>query len=270
MSAARGRLTGKVALVTGAGRGIGAAIALALARDGADVVVTDVDSEAAVRQSNLLQRDGGRASAELHDVADENCWSTLIDRTIDRYGGLDIVVNNAGIYIGTLLCDTGIESFRRVQQVNVEGVFLGLKHAARAMRPGGRAGRGGAIINMASVAGITGTPGHAAYGSSKGAVRSLSRQAAIEFATLGYAIRVNSVYPGIVRSDMATQAFQTFASEQLLGSVETAIQASIAAIPLRRLGEPGDVAELVSFLASDAASYITGAEFAIDGGFTAR
>ena len=168
-----------------------------------------------------------------------------------------------------MLADINLEQFRKIYAVNVDGVFLGMKYAAMTMRPGGSSGRGGSIINLSSIAGITGTIGEAAYGSSKGVVRMLSKHAAIEFAALGYGIRVNSVHPGVIDTPMGDQVFETLGSDQILGSTEAAKEFVTSLIPMKRMGEPEEVAQVVCFMASDASTYITGSEYMVDGGVTA-
>src|SRR5579885_3386347 len=204
------RLDGKVALVTGAARGIGAAIATALAASGAAVLVTDV-LESEGRQTVQSIRDaGGRAEFFKHDVTDEAQWEAAVASAVKQLGGLDVLVNNAGIETAAFLTQCSLGDFKRVMDVNVNGVFLGVKHAARAMAPGGAAGKGGAIVNLSSVAGLIGTSGHIAYHTSKGAVRLLTKAAAIECAQLGTGIRVNSVHPAIVQTDMGTNFIRHF------------------------------------------------------------
>jgi 3alpha(or 20beta)-hydroxysteroid dehydrogenase len=263
-------LHGKLAVITGAASGIGAAVTAALARAGATVAVTDVDRRSGEVTAASLAGEGLRASFRSLDVTDEVAWTTLLNDLASQHGTFDVLVNNAGVYCGDLLCETELEDFRRMQRINVEGVFLGMKHAARVMRPRGLAGRGGSIINVASTAGLTGSIAHSAYGASKGAVRALSRQAAVEFAALGYGIRVNAVFPGIVRTAMGEGALRTFARQALADNLAAAAEAVTAAIPMQRLADPADIAGMIVFLASDAASYVTGGEFVVDGGYTAR
>ncbi|MEH6822620.1 MAG: glucose 1-dehydrogenase [Motiliproteus sp.] len=262
-------LNQKVALVTGAAAGIGAATVEVLAQAGAKVLATDISEqgEAVVAQ---WQQSGLDVAFMQHDVTDAQAWQRAVDSAISQFGGLDIVVNNAGIFVGGKLLDNSLEQVRRVLQVNVESIFLGMKYAAEVMQPGGAAGNGGSIINLSSVAGIIGLPGHTAYGSSKGAARLYSKHAAVEFARLGYGIRVNSVHPGLIATSMGDQVFEDFVSSGLAGSIEEAKAAVQQMTPLGRLGSVADVAQMILFLASDAASYITGAEFVVDGGLTAQ
>ena len=178
------RLDGQVALVTGAGRGLGAAIARALAEAGAAVMLSDVDADAVQRSAGELAADGLVAEGLVQDVVDEAAWPAVIDETLAHFGGLDIVVNNAGIEVVAPLIATELRDFQRMMDVNVTGVFLGIKHAVQAMMPGGRAGKGGSIVNLSSVAGLIGVAGLGGYCASKGAVRLLSKAAAVEYARI--------------------------------------------------------------------------------------
>ncbi len=259
----------KVALVTGGATGIGASIVDCLAQAGATVVITDINAAAGQAKATELKEKNLPVAFIKHDVASEAQWKATIDTVVANHGGLDVLVNNAGILIGGLLTDISLEDFRRIFSVNVEGLFLGVKYAAIAMRPGGSSGRGGSIVNLSSVAGIIGTPGESVYGSSKGAVRSLTKHAAVEFAALGYGIRVNSVHPGLTATPMAEQLFDTWASEKLFGSDEAVQQLTQLLIPMKRLGEPSEIAQVVRFLASDVSAYVTGSEYVVDGGLTA-
>ena len=263
------RLDGKTALVTGAGRGIGAAIAEALARCGARVMVSDVQASAAQQTAGRIREAGGQASSVAHDVTDETQWQTAIQATEAAFGGLDVLVNNAGIETAALLTQCTLADFRQVMDVNVTGVFLGLKHAVRAMSPGGSSGRGGSIINMSSVAGMVGTTGHVAYHASKGAVRLMSKAAAVECAQLGTGIRVNSVHPAIVATQMGTNFIQHVVDLKLAPDYATAEAAIKAAHPMGHFGEPADVANAVIYLASAASKWVTGTELVLDGGYPA-
>ena len=263
-------LPGKVALVTGAARGIGAACAHALAEAGARVMVTDVLDGPARELAADIRARGGQADVTALDVTDEAQWERAVRDTVERCGGLDILVNNAGIEIFTPLATMSLADWRRLQAVNVDGVFLGLKHAILAMRPGGVAGRGGAVINISSVTGMVGFPGAAAYSASKGAVRMLTKSAALECAQGAFQIRVNSVHPGVIRTAMADNLEAELVSLGLAATNAEAARLMESLHPIGRLGEPVDVARVVQFLASDAARFVTGSEYVVDGGFTAR
>jgi len=262
-------LQGQVALVTGAAQGIGEATALALAEAGARVMVSDQHESRLDAALGRLREAGADAAAMAHDVRDESQWQAVIAATIERFGGLDLLVNNAGVETAALLADCAVEDFRRVMEVNVTGVFLGLKQAVRAMRPGGASGRGGSIVNLSSVAGLIGTSGHVAYHASKGAVRTMSKAAAVECAQLQMGIRVNSIHPAIVETAMGSSFIQGFVDLGLApdyGAAEAAIR---AAHPLGRFGRPDEVAQAVVYLASPAAAWITGTELVLDGGYVA-
>jgi NAD(P)-dependent dehydrogenase (short-subunit alcohol dehydrogenase family) len=261
-------LSGKVALVTGAATGIGAACARELSAAGATVMLTDLNLDGCEQLSSTLNAKGGRAFSGAQDVTAEQQWQQTVDQTVDQCGGLDILVNNAGTYTGGTLVSNTLEAVRRVHQVNVESIFLGMKYAAQAMQPGGAAGKGGSIINMSSVAGLIGVPGHTAYGSTKGAVRLYTKHAAVEFARLGYGIRVNSIHPGLIDTDMGRLVFEDFVAIGLAADLEEAEATVLGMIPLATLGAAEDIARMTRFLASSESSYCTGAEFVVDGGMT--
>ncbi|MFA5938858.1 MAG: glucose 1-dehydrogenase [Sinimarinibacterium sp.] len=256
------RVDGKVALVTGAARGIGAEIAQALAQSGAAVLVTDVQESAGRETVARIRKAGGKAEFQKHDVVDESQWESAVAAAIKTFGKLDVLVNNAGIETAALLTQCTLDDFQRVMNVNVNGVFLGLKHAVRAMKPGS------SIVNLSSVAGLIGTTGHISYHTSKGAVRIMSKAAAVECAQLGAGIRVNSVHPAIVQTDMGTNFIQHAVDLGLAPDYATA-EAAFKAGHLLGLGTPADVAAAVLYLASDAARWITGTELVLDGGYTA-
>jgi len=262
-------LSGKVALVTGAATGIGAACGRELSAAGATVMLTDVNVDGCQHLSNALNAGGANAFFAAQDVTVEEQWKHTVDQTVGQCGGLDILVNNAGMYTGGTLVSNTLEAVRRVHQLNVESIFLGMKYAAEAMQPGGIAGKGGSIINMSSVAGLIGVPGHTAYGSSKGAVRLYTKHAAVEFAKLGYGIRVNSIHPGLIDTDMGKLVFKDFVEIGLAADLEEAEAIAFGMIPLASLGAVEDIARMTRFLASSESSYCTGAEFVVDGGMTA-
>lgn len=263
------RLDGKTALVTGAARGIGAAVAEALASAGARVLITDRLQDVAEQTVARIRAAGGAAQFQSHDVTVEAQWPAAIKAAEAAFGPLEILVNNAGIETAALLANCELDDFKRVMDVNVNGVFLGIKHAIRAMSPGGSSGRGGSIINLSSVAGLIGTTGHAAYHTSKGAVRLLTKAAAVECAQLRTGIRVNSLHPAIVGTEMGVNFIQHFVDLGLAPDYATAEGALKAAHPMGHFGEPIDVAAAAVYLASPASKWVTGAELVLDGGFTA-
>lgn len=257
---------GRKALVTGAAQGLGAGMAEALVRAGAGVVVADIQVDAGLATADALQKAGGTAAFVPLDVTDDASWEWAIARTVEELGGLDIVVNNAGVEISGLVVDLDPGDFRRMLDVNVLGVGLGIKHAFRAMQPGGLAGRGGAVVNVSSVAATIPFPGIAGYSATKSAVDRLTRVAALESGKLGYGVRVNCVCPGLVPTEMGVRLAQDMQALGLWPSAEAAVADVISLTPLGRLGEVADMADAVVFLASDAARFITGAGLPVDGG----
>ncbi len=246
------RLISKVAIVTGGAHGMGEAEARLFAAEGAKVVVADILAQQAEAVAADIRAGGGQAVAATLDVTSEADWVALIAKTLARYGRLDILVNNAGISGSSVGDPDGLEGWQRVIAVNQTSVFLGTKLAAEQMATSG----GGSIVNISSIMGFVGSAsGHPAYHASKGAVRIYSKAAAVRYGPSG--VRVNTVHPGY----MPPMLNATNAGERA---------DKIEATPLRRLGEPIEVAYGVLFLASDEASFITGAELVIDGGFIAQ
>jgi NAD(P)-dependent dehydrogenase (short-subunit alcohol dehydrogenase family) len=261
-------LSGKAALVTGAARGIGAATAELLAQAGASVVLGDVLEDAVEATAARLRAQGLRAKAVVQDVTVEAVWEEVIAGVVRDFGGLDIVVNNAGIEETVFLTDIDANDVQRLLSVNVGGMLLGHKHAIRAMRPGGAAGRGGSIVNLSSVAGIIGSPALAVYSATKGAVRLLSKSAAVECGRLGYGIRVNSVHPGLIDTVMGNKLLADYVQLGVFPDAAAATAEFDRAHPIGRTGVPSDIASAVLFLASDFSSFITGHDLVVDGGMT--
>ena len=259
-------LTGRCALVTGAARGIGASIAAALAHAGASVMLGDILHEPGRKAASDLAAKGATAHFVPLDVTDDASWQEAVAATVSELGGFDILVNNAGIEVTALVADIEAESLRRMLDVNVVGTSLGMKHAFRAMRPGGTAGKGGAVVNISSVAATIAFPAIAGYSASKSAVDRLTRIGAMEAGKLGYGVRVNCIYPGLVATDMGLQLANDIVANKLAPSIEAAIGDVIGQTPLGRLGEVGEMADAVVFLCSDAARFITGAGLPVDGG----
>ena len=256
-------LTGRKALVTGGAQGLGEGMAQALARAGAHVVVADVQEDLGPKVAESLG--SGHGFVRL-DITDDANWESAIAEATGFLGGLDIVVNNAGVEITSLLVDLDPDQVRKQLEVNLLGTSLGIKHAFRAMRPGGVAGQGGTVINVASVAATIAFPGIAVYSATKSGVDRLTRVAAMESGKLGYGVRVNCIYPGLVPTAMGMGLASDCAGLGLFGSVEEAVGAVIELTPSGRLGEVADMADAVVFLASDAARFITGAGLPVDGG----
>ncbi|WP_439381422.1 SDR family NAD(P)-dependent oxidoreductase [Amycolatopsis lexingtonensis] len=247
------RLKDKIALVTGAAGGMGRATAETFAREGATVVVADILDDDGEKTAAEIRAAGGEAHYRHLDVTDEAAWTAVIDEVTARLGRLDVLVNNAGIS-GSFDPDPGSTAFYdQLMLVNAKGVFLGIKHAAAAM-----AGTGGSIVNLSSISASVGQFGiHLGYGASKAAVKAMTRTAAVQYAEQG--IRVNAVAPGML-PPMRTSR----------GSADPAWRAKqIAAVPMRREGEVREVADAILFLASPEASYVTGVEILVDGGYTA-
>ncbi|ATU72201.1 3-beta hydroxysteroid dehydrogenase [Komagataeibacter rhaeticus] len=255
-----GRVSAKVALVTGAALGIGKATALLLAREGARVVVADMKAQEGHAVVAEIEAAGGEALFVPLNVTVEEDWSKAMAAIKARFGRLDIAVNNAGIaYTGTVE-STSLADWRRVQAVNLDGVFLGTRYAVEAMKPQGS----GSIINLSSIEGLVGDPTLAAYNASKGGVRLFTKSAALHCARSGYKIRVNSVHPGYIWTPMV-QGLTSGTPDQ-----EAARQKLIDLHPLGHLGEADDIAYGILFLASDESKFMTGSELVIDGGYTAQ
>ena len=249
-----GRVSGKIALVTGGGSGLGAADCAALAREGATIVVTDV---ALASAQQVADRIGNGAIALALDVADEANWLAVIAEVDRRFGRLDILVNNAGIVQMADCEDVTLDQFRRVNAVMSEGVFLGCKHALPLLKRADNA----SIINMSSTGALLGYPIFFAYSAAKGAVRSMTKSIAVMCQMKNYRIRCNSVHPGAIETPMVQEA------EGRVGQVEAVAD---GVLPFGAKGSPDDVANMVLYLASDESRFVTGAEFVIDNAVTIR
>lgn len=265
------RLRDRVALVTGAGTGIGRAAALALAREGAAVLVTDVTLERAAAVAQEARALGERALASRLDVTREADWQAAMQRVAAELGPLDVLVNNAGVPGPHALLDTTLAQWRETLAVNLDGVFLGTKFGIEAMRalPERPRTRTASIVNVCSVLGLVGFPSSAAYAASKGGVRLFTKTAAIECAANGWQVRVNSVHPGFVETPMLAAGLPELAKKS--GTTPEALRAGLEAMhPLGRLATPEEIAHAIVYLASDESAFVTGAELVIDGGYTAR
>jgi 3alpha(or 20beta)-hydroxysteroid dehydrogenase len=259
-------LAGKKALVTGGARGIGAAIAQALANAGAAIMIADILEDVGKDTAATLAKSGAKTGFVKLDVTDDQQWERAVAATVSTLGGYDILINNAGIEITSLVIDVRAEDLRRMCDVNIVGVGLGMKHAFRAMRPGGAAGAGGAIVNIASVAATIAFPAIAGYSGTKSAVDRMTRVAAMEAGKLGYGVRVNCLYPGLVPTDMGMQLAGDIVKVGLAPDPNAAVASVIEQTPLGRLGEVSDIADAVVFLCSNEARFITGAGLPVDGG----
>lgn len=253
-----GRVQGKVAIVSGAALGIGKATAQLLAQEGACVVVGDINKEEGEKTVSEIEGKGGKAQFFTLDVSKEEDWKAVVEAALAAFGRLDVVVNNAGIAYSGTVESTSLEAWRRVQSINLDGVFLGTKYAIEGIRK--HAG-GGSIINLSSIEGLIGDPGLAAYNASKGGVRIFTKSSALHCAKAGYNIRVNSVHPGYIWTPMV---------EGLTQEDEAARQRLVDLHPIGHLGAPEDIAYGILYLASDESKFITGSELVIDGGYTAQ
>ncbi len=257
------RVVNKAAIVTGGGSGLGEATSERLAAEGASILVTDIDGEAAENTARIIEQKGGNAVAMAQDVTQPDDWSEVIDRCHSAWGRLDVLVNNAGIAGagGGPMEDVSFEDWRRVMNVNLDAVFLGCQHAIRGMLESG----GGSIINISSIMGIVGGAG-AAYNASKGGVRLLTKSVAVYCGNNGYNIRCNSVHPGYIWTPMVRNVVDYVEDV----STEEELRAWLTEKhPIGRLGVAEDIANGVLFLASDESSFMTGSELVIDGGYTA-
>lgn len=248
------RLDGKVALITGAAGGQGKEEAFLFAKEGAIVVITDIQKELLEKTGEELMRLSPKSSFFHHDVSSEEQWQHIVAQVVEKYGRIDVLVNNAGISPDTRLLDTSMDLWNKVMAINVTGTFLGMKTVVPVMKENG----GGSIINISSIAGLTGGSGASAYTASKGAVRMLTKGAAIEYAK--DSIRVNSVHPGVIETPMTEELLK---NEQVKSMLE-------ATTPIPRFGKPIDVAYGVLYLASDESSFVTGIELPVDGGYVAQ
>jgi 3alpha(or 20beta)-hydroxysteroid dehydrogenase len=262
-------LTGRKALVTGGARGLGEGMAQALAAAGASVMIGDVLTSLGRDVAGKLAgstKSGAKTGFVQLDVTKEEDWAAAVKATIETLGGFDILINNAGIEVTALVAEIEADSLRKMLDVNIVGTALGLKHAFRAMRPGGTAGKGGAVVNISSVAATIAFPAIAGYSATKSAVDRLTRVGAMEAGKLGYGVRVNCIYPGLVPTEMGMKLASDVVAAGLFASPEAAVGAIIEQTPSGRLGEVSDMADAVVFLCSDAARFITGAGLPVDGG----
>ena len=252
-----GRVTGKVAMITGAGMGLGRATAVMLAAEGASIVATDISPQAGEETVALIATQGGEAVFHQHDVADADAWQAVLARTDERFGRLDVLVNNAGIAIAKNIEETTIDEWRRTMAINADGVFFGCKYSVPLLRKS----KGGSIINLSSIDGIIGEAELAAYCASKGAVRTLTKAVAAHCAAQRYGIRCNSIHPGYIWTPQTENYLRD------LGKLEQERKKALSRHPIGFLGEPNDIAYMVLYLASDESKFVTGAEMVVDGGY---
>ena len=266
------RLMGKVALVTGAAKGIGAATAKVLAREGAKVVCTDLDEKGGLDVADEIANQGGEAAFMRQDVVDEAQWEAAVKLAEDRFGALHVLVNNAGIAPeGGPIEEKTLASWRRTIEVDLDSVFLGCKHGIRTIKKyTSKGGMGGSIINLSSILGLVGQPNASDYNAAKGGVRLMTKSVALECAEAGYNIRVNSVHPGYIDTPMVKDALNRGVVQgQAVGPNEMR-ELLIMLHPIGRLGIDTEIANAILFLASDESSFMTGTEVVVDGGYTTR
>lgn len=257
-----GRVEKRTALVTGGGSGLGEASSELLAAEGASLVVTDINEEAAENTANIINQKGGDAISLAHDVTDPDRWAEVVDKATSTFGSLNVLVNNAGVSgaYGMPMEDVELDQWRQVMSINLDAVFLGCREAINAMKDDG-----GSIINISSIMGIVGGAG-AAYNASKGGVRLLTKSVAVYCGNNGYPIRCNSIHPGYIWTPMVRNVVEYIDD---ITNEDELYEMLIEKHPIGRLGVPDDIAKGVLFLASDESSFVTGSELVIDGGYTA-
>jgi NAD(P)-dependent dehydrogenase (short-subunit alcohol dehydrogenase family) len=264
------RLDGKVALISGAARGIGAETARMMVEAGAKVLVGDILDEDGKKAVQSIGPDGSAVYVRL-DVTREEDWTAAVSTATSRFGGLDILVNNAGVFVGKGIEDSTLADWQRLCAINMTGVFLGTKLALPALRERAKTSKhGSAIVNLSSIAGIIGYQADPLYSMSKGGVTTFTKSAALEFARKGYRIRVNSIHPGLIETEMTKQSFEARVRSGIISDVEAARKSRIEAHPIGRLGTPTDIANGIVFLASDDAGFMTGSSLIVDGGNMAQ
>jgi NAD(P)-dependent dehydrogenase (short-subunit alcohol dehydrogenase family) len=265
------RLDGKVALISGAARGIGAQTAARMCEAGAKVVIGDVLHEAGRETARRISAGGGACSFVPLDVTVPDQWQAAIATVRERHGELSVLVNNAGLFIGRDIEHSTLEDWHRLCAVNLTGVYLGTRLALDALRVAA-VGKpeGSVIVNLASIAGLVGSQLDPLYSMTKGGVTLFTKSAALEFARKGYRIRVNSIHPGVIETDMGAQTFAARATMTGSNDVEGARSSAQSMHPIGRLGRADDIAKGIVFLASDDSGFMTGAGLVVDGGLTAQ
>jgi len=253
------RFEGKIILVTGAASGIGLATAEQFAREGGTVVATDINLNGLKDACTKLRDERLHLETEEQDVTDRDTWIRIVQGIVARHGQLDVLFNNAGGGNCALIEETTLEQWRYVNKLNLDSVFFGMQTAIAAMKK-----KGGVIINNSSIAGLVAVPQVAAYSATKGGIRAMTKASAVDCARRGYSIRINSIHPGFTNTNFVATTLASLGDE-----AEKYAAATVAAIPMGRLAEPAEIAGPVLFLASDDASYMTGAELVVDGGYVA-
>lgn len=265
------RLDGKVALISGAARGIGAQTARLMAEAGAKVVLGDVLVERGRETAKEITQTGAEALFLTLDVTSEASWTSAVNMAVMQFGGVDILVNNAGMFLGRDFEEATMEEWARLVAINMTGVFLGTKLCAPALREASKKSKhGSAIVNLASVAGLVGSQLDPLYSMTKGGVTLFTKSTALAFARKGDRIRVNSIHPGVIDTDMGAQTFATRASYMGTNNIDEAKRIALQSHPIGRMGTPDDIARGIVFLASDDAAFMTGSGLVMDGGLTAQ
>lgn len=254
-----GRVDGKMALVTGAAQGLGRAIAMMLAKEGAKLMVTDLNGEGAAETAELInQLYPGTAWSMQHDVTDEERWQDVVTAAVEEMGGLNVLVNNAGIGAGGTVEDLPLATFKKVMDVDVDSIFLGCKYAIPAMKDHAP----GSIVNISSIAGLIASGNYVAYNTAKAGAWMISKSVALHCAKQKNGIRCNSVHPTFIDTPILDRTKEMFGPEEALAKLARQV-------PLGKVGEPDDVAYAVLYLASDESKFVTGAELKVDGGISA-
>jgi len=265
------RLDGKVAFLSGAARGIGGATAKLMASAGAKVAIGDVLDERGRQTVKEVESAGGQALYVSLDVTQEASWAAALDATVKKFGKLDVLVNNAGIFNGKGVEEATIDEWNKLVAVNLTGVVLGTRAALPHLKASGqKSPHGAAIVNLASVAGLVGSQLDPLYSLTKGGVTLFTKSTALEFGRKGYRIRVNSIHPGVIDTDMGQQTFVMRAKALGTNDSEATRKVSTTMHPIGRLGLADDIAKGIVFLASDDAAFMTGAGLVVDGGYTAQ
>ena len=265
-----GRFDGKTALISGGARGIGAETARLMCAEGASVVIGDLLEDEGRRLVADLESNGHAARFLRHDVTQPDDWDAAVALATGAFGRLDILVNNAGIFLGVDFEEATIDDWNRISAINMGGVFLGAKHCAPALKAAGAtSAHGSAIVNLSSIAGLVGAPLDPLYSMTKGGVSIFTKSLALDFARKKARIRVNSVHPGVIETEMGQQTIDLLGERYTGGDAGRALKASIARHPIGRLGTVTDIAKAILYLASDDAAFTTGSNMVVDGGLTA-
>ncbi len=265
------RLDGKVALISGGARGIGGATARLMAGAGAAVVIGDVLADKGRETVAEIESAGGKAVFVPLDVTSERDWLAAVGTAQSRFGKLDILVNNAGLFLGRDFEDVSLDEWNKLVAVNLTGVWLGTKLCTAALKESGASSKhGSAIVNLASVAGLVGSQLDPLYSMTKGGVTLFTKSTALSYGRKGYKIRVNSIHPGVIETDMGAQTFVARATQTGTNDTESARAVALKSHPIGRLGHPDDIASGICFLASDDAGFMTGSALVVDGGLTAQ